>query len=263
VESKLKTLRALFEPEIRPGNGLEKVIIREKRRLLLDEIATQYLLENSSNVRPFQENSDGQHPGMVFIPAGEAKIGVDNGFASREEPERIVKISGFWIDIYPVTNAQYSQLYHSHIPSPNYADDDIPVVNVSWFDAHKFCSALGKRLPTQEEWEKAARGPESWIYSFGNEFNRSQIHIWPAESPAKVDSYKPNPWGLYQMSGNVWEWTAEVYCHEIEMGRRIYYNLVRGGSWRHCKWGARATMSLCLDLGHRSETVGFRCVCSY
>jgi|GEM_PF-6252753 len=263
VEMKLFQMKNMLEPEIRPGNGYEKVIKRERERLFIEEVALKFNQENTINIEPYKENSDGNHPGMIFIPTSNAVIGVKNGFASREETEKVMFVSGFWIDIFPITNEQYHQLFHLHTPNPNYSDGNMPVVNVTWFDAHKFSSALGKRLPTQEEWEKAARGPYNWIYSFGDKFNDSDANIWPAKGPKEVASYNPNPWGLYQMSGNIWEWTSNIYCHEIDQYRRIYYNLVRGGSWRHCSWGARTTISLCLDLGHRSENVGFRCVCSF
>lgn len=261
VYKRLQPILKILEPEIRFGNGIEKAIDREKKRLIVEET----VLNKKDFIRPIPgiENSDGLHPGMVFIPSGKCTVGADHGFMSREEPSRIKNIPGFWIDIYPITNSQYHALYNKHAPDPHSKEEDMPVVNVTWYDAAKFCAALGKRLPTQEEWEKAARGPENWIYSFGNEFDKLNAHIWPAEGTAKVSMFKPNPWGLYQMSGNIWEWTSNIYCHRIKKGQRILYNLARGGSWRHCMWGARTTISICLDLAHRSENVGFRCVCSY
>lgn len=265
VEQALTPFREMLEPEVRENNGVAKAIDRERRRLRIETVARLVFgdLADTASATPGVENADGRHPGMVFIPAGEALLGVDKGFASREEPQRTTYVKGFWMDIIPVTNFQFHQLYGAHQPDPHSADPTAPVVNVTWFDAAKFCGALGKRLPTQEEWERAARGPDGWLYSIAERFDRSLANIWPSKGAAAGLAYPPNPWGVHQACGNVWEWTAEVFSYELAPGRRVFFNLARGGSWRHCRWGARATMSLVLDLGHRSENVGFRCVCSY
>lgn len=213
IEETYVALEDLFESEIRPGNGLDKALRRERNRILIEETA-RFLGISSEATIPYVENSDGQHPGMIFVPEGRARIGVDKGFFSREEPERLVAVPGFWLDSCAVTNKQYHDLYPSHVPDPHSADVNMPVVNVTWFDAAKFCAALGKRLPTDEEWERAARGPHDWIYSFGNKFDRAKAHIWPAAGTEPVSSREPNPWGFFHMSGNVWEWTSTIQVYK-------------------------------------------------
>jgi formylglycine-generating enzyme required for sulfatase activity len=261
VATRIAHFAALLEPEIRHGNGVAKCLARERSRLA-DEWLHIHQSANSEVPQPYIENSDGKHPDMVYIPAGECTIGHDLGFFAREEPLRRRYVEGFWIDVHPVTNAQYHALFHQHRPDFHSAEDDMPVVNVNWFDAHKFVAALGKRLVSPTEWEKAAKGPSNWLYSFGPEFDRTKAHIWPASGAARVRSHEPNPWGLYHMSGNVWEWTSELHRHVTVEGQSILFNLARGGSWRHCSAGARTSISLALDLAHRSENVGFRCASS-
>lgn len=263
VDRTLTPFRETLEPEVRENNGVARAIDRERRRLRTEAVARLLNYDKTSLPRCGVENADGRHPGMVFIPPGEVLLGVDRGFASREEPQQATYVDGFWIDVIPVTNYQFHQLYPTHKPDPHSADPTAPVVNVTWFDAAKFCGALGKRLPTQQEWERAARGPYGWLYSFGERFDRSLANVWPSNGAVPGLAYLPNPFGVHQMCGNVWEWTAEVFAHELAPGRRVFFNLARGGSWRHCEWGARATMSLVLDLGQRSDNVGFRCVSSY
>ncbi len=261
VSNRLAHLEAIIEPEIRPGNGLEKALVRERLTLRLDEIA-RALDSHSAPLLPYKENADGYHPGMVFIPGGPTTIGTRHGFFSREEPERHIDVRGFWIDVHPVTNADFHELFPAHVPDDHSAEPEMPVVAVTWFDAHRYAAEVGKRLPTGEEWEKAARSPNGWLYSFAPEFDRSLANVWPAAGAATVDAYAPRPSGTYQMSGNVWEWTLDVEVHRLGNGATVLFNLARGGSWRNCAAGVRVTLSLCLDLAHRSEKVGFRCVSS-
>jgi len=262
VQESIKPLRDCLEPEVRPGNGLDKALQRERHRLRMEATAKLVFGELRA-AAPAVEDADGRHPGMVYIPSGEVVQGVEKGFMSREESQQRVCVPGFWMDVTTTTNSQFHELFSTHTPDIHSNEPDMPAVALTWYDAAKFAGSLGKRLPTQAEWERAARGPEGCVYSFGNEFDRERANIWPSRGARPASDYPPSPWGLYQMCGNVWEWTAEVYTHSFAEHQRICYNLARGGSWRHCKAGAKATISICLDLTQRSDNVGFRCVCSY
>jgi formylglycine-generating enzyme required for sulfatase activity len=262
VDNELQGLQALMAAETREGNGLEKVVGRERAAALLEEAARRLTTQPARIIKPYTENADGRHPGMVWIPPKRAAIGVRKGFFSREEPERLALIPGFWIDICSVTNAQYHALFPRHVRDPRAPDDDMPVVGVNWYEAQRYATAIGKRLPTPEQWEAAARGPESWLYSSGNEFDHNAINVWPSAGPVGVRAYPANPSGLFQMSGNISEWTSEVIVHELASGGQVLFNLVRGGAWRNCAAGARTTLGLCLDLAERTDVVGFRCVCN-
>jgi formylglycine-generating enzyme required for sulfatase activity len=136
----------------------------------------------------------------------------------------MVLIDDFYIDKYLVTNKKYRQFIEAtgH-PNPEYWDNEDfnqpnqPVVDVSWYDAVAYCQWVGKRLPTEQEWEKAARGGlVDKEYPWGDEqpdesranFGRNVSH------PTPVGQYPPNGYGLYDMAGNVWEWCSDWYIKD-------------------------------------------------
>lgn len=170
---------------------------------------------------------------MVLIPAGEFQMG-GNGGGGDELPVHTVYLDDYYMDVHPVTNAQYQtfldanatfwrRLWRKRI-LPRYSDDpeltkpDHPVVGVSWFAAKAYCRWSSKRLPTEAEWEKAARGGlVGKVYPWGNSISHDQANyfgtggkdIWERTSP--VCSFDPNDYGLYDMIGNVCEWCADYY----------------------------------------------------
>lgn len=161
-----------------------------------------------------------------------------------EEKYQKLELPSFWIDIYPVTNEQYYRFIketgYRKIPShwkdwgfkdPPYPPEEanFPVTNVSYKDALAYCEWAGLRLPTGDEWEKAARGPDGRLYPWGDEYNISFCNT--AESgnygPVAVDKYPEgkSPYGCYQMVGNVFEWVNEP------LPQAPSYKYLRGGSW--------------------------------
>jgi sulfatase modifying factor 1 len=155
---------------------------------------------------------------MVYIPAGEFVMGsapddpaVYDWERPHEQPQHKVYVDAFYMDAHEVTNLEfeheYPQKQRNLVSSPC---DDCPVTNVPWFAAQAFCAARGKRLPTEAEWEKAAKGglptwkPEpfdDYAWFAGNSITRAQ----------PVGTKKPNPYGLFDMLGNVREWTGDWY----------------------------------------------------
>lgn len=180
--------------------------------------------------------------GMVKIPAGYFYMGTDEtdteGHArlmglekpwyADESPKREVYQSAFYIDVHEVTNRQYyifCQATDCKQPSgwnglkyPN-GWVDLPVINVSFFDATAYAQWVGKRLPTEQEWEKAARGPKGSIYPWGNEMRFSAANISRSNKKKKGQGLKPvgsypsgvSYYGLHDMIGNVWEWVWDYY----------------------------------------------------
>ena len=158
-----------------------------------------------------------------------------------EMPQREVFLSAYLIDKYPVTNAQYKKFIESggytqktcwseagwqYVSQTNplgsgdldnvmNGEPDCPVVNVSWFEAEAFARWAGKRLPTEAEWEKAARGTDGRIYPWGNEFDKTRLNCAEAkfEKPTAVTRYSQGQsvYGCFDMAGNVWEWVADWY----------------------------------------------------
>jgi formylglycine-generating enzyme required for sulfatase activity len=306
------------------------------------------------------------HDGMVWIPGGTYMMGAQDQDGREDEyPQHQVKVSGFWMDVTEVTNAQFkrfvdatgyvttaevapdwkviSQQLPPGTPKPHDSllvpaslvfvqqprgaglgdpsiwwswkkganwrhpqgtgsdlkgKDNHPVVHISYDDALAYCRWAGKRLPTEAEWEYAARGGQSAIYPWGNEpveKGKPKANSWQGTFPsvntawdkfpgsAPVKSFAPNPFGLFDMAGNVWEWCADWYRDDYyasvnnqlsqdPIGPATSYDpqeptvpkkVVRGGSFlcndSYCK-GYRVTsrMKTATDTG--LEHTGFRCV---
>lgn len=236
---------------------------------------------------------------MVEVPAGEFWMGCDPLHNAGEEcegddvPLHRVYLDTYTIDKHEVTNAQYSYcvaagacdppedessyLRESYYSNPDFAG--YPVLWVSWFDANHYCNWVGKRLPTEAEWEKAARGETPRAFPWGDEIPTCAIaNFWDDEgsgdfcvedtSLAGVYPDGASPYGALDMGGNVWEWTADWYSADYysnspdanpqgpETG---VYKVVRGGSW-FCRWGELLTAKRHYYYPAISyNTIGFRC----
>jgi len=220
-----------------------------------------------------------QYIGMVYIPAGEMIIGSNEGFTS-EKPRHIVYIKSFYIDKYEITNGQYKIFIdatgHSappHWKNGNFPEgqENYPVVNVSYYDALKYAKWAGKRLPTEEEWEKAARGTDGRIYPWGNEWKKdcANVKLWHGlfNSLQPVGSYKDgvSPYGVFDLSGNVAEWTDswfEYYPGNInrQQNQGKKYKIIRGGSYRTTKSMSQTFRRNVLEPEKFRDDLGFRCV---
>ncbi|HRI37558.1 MAG TPA: SUMF1/EgtB/PvdO family nonheme iron enzyme [Nitrospira sp.] len=138
-----------------------------------------------------------------------------------ESPAHMVFLDPYLIDKYEVSNKNYKDFLKSTgYPAPAYWDDprlnrpELPVVGVSWNDARTYCEYLSKRLPTEAEWEKAARGPHGNLYPWGNEFDPARANFGKThEATMPVDSYPDGVsyYGLHHMAGNVFEWVSDWY----------------------------------------------------
>lgn len=223
---------------------------------------------------------------MVLIPAGEFTMG-SNERLSDEGPEHKVTLPAYYLDKYEVTNLQYKQFIDDtgrrsppHFENRTYPEGtaDHPVVFVSWMDADAYCKWAGKRLPTDAEWEKGARGTDARRFPWGNEFSIDRANtpqLWKELNreggTMPVGSFESgkSAYGLYDMSGNVWEWTASWY--EAYPGNKNktqnygqIYKTLKGGSWWDCsfyKCGISApTYNRAFFLkSTRNESFGFRC----
>ncbi|MFQ5420430.1 MAG: SUMF1/EgtB/PvdO family nonheme iron enzyme, partial [Anaerolineae bacterium] len=162
--------------------------------------------------------------GMIWLPGSRLLLGSVNGQAD-EQPERSVTISSFFIDQYEVSNAQYrvcvqagncSNGFSNSSTRVGYRDDaqfdNYPVLGVTWNQADAYCRSLGRRLPTEAEWEYAAGGPTNFTWPWGNEFDSALL---AANSPdaQPVDSFPEgiSPFGVFNMAGNVGEWVQDSY----------------------------------------------------
>jgi len=158
--------------------------------------------------------------GVVYVPAGQFIYGKENEIINLKK--------GFFIDVTPVTNAQYKKFKPSH--TYERGKENHPVVHVTWADAIRYAKWAGKRLPTEEEWEKAARGIDGREYPWGNKFDSKKCNTFESGiyGTTPVDRYPEgkSPYGCYDMAGNVWEWTDSSWYVKYKLNR-----VLRGGSW--------------------------------
>ena len=223
---------------------------------------------------------------MVRVPAGAFTMG-SNARLSDEGPQHKVKLKAFKIDKYEVTNLQYLQFIeatgrHSpqHFQNRTFPKGkvDHPVTYVSWHDAEAYCAWAGKRLPSDEEWEKAARGTDGRTFPWGDEFDINKANTpvrWQSldkegdTSPVGAFPSGVSAYGLYDMSGNVWEWTASWYRqypgnkHPSENYGEQYKTL-KGGSWWDCSFyqcgiSAPVYNRSFFDPQTKNSSFGFRC----
>ncbi|CAI2717388.1 FGE-sulfatase domain-containing protein [Nitrospina watsonii] len=182
--------------------------------------------------------------GMTLIPAGPFTAGPPDA-------PRTMHLDAFYIDTHEVTQREYETVTGRN-PS-FFKDPDRPVEKVDWFEARDYCKQIGRRLPTDWEWEKAAKAGTKTSYYWGDA--PAADHAWYKDNANKqthpVGQKTPNAFGLYDMAGNVWEWTASDH----ENGGKVQ----RGGSWRNGEETLQSAYRI-LSLPHyQYHYVGFRC----
>lgn len=222
-------------------------------------------------------------PGMVYIPGGPFTMGEEGEgalirFLSDPLGQRLTlhddrgkhtaEVKPFFIDKYEVTNIEYKNFIDDtgHPPPPHWKGDLFlpgqaahPVVNITWGDAKKYAEWAGKRLPTEEEWEKAARGGNGWPYPWGTLHKRGAANTWEEQRREPVSVYEfeedRSSYGVYGMAGNVMEWTGTKVVTWDDTERVV----IKGGSWDidGAKWALSGQI---LASGENlSNAVGFRC----
>jgi len=242
----------------------------------------------------------------VLIPAGEFLMGTPEGAGEYDEqPKHKVHLDAFFIDKYEVTNAKYAKFLNeygkntdddghklinlddkgclikksggAYIPKPGY--EEHPVIYVTWYGAYTYARFYKKRLPTEAEWERAARGGlVGKKYPWGDSISHDNANYrgmngrdkW--ENTAPVGSFPPNGYGLYDMAGNVLEWCSDNHeddyysksPHRNPQGPKgDKARVCRGGSWFSITNSVRAAYRISKSPSNSYNYLGFRCVLSF
>jgi formylglycine-generating enzyme required for sulfatase activity len=250
---------------------------------------------------------------MVYVPAGEFEMGstdaeidalvaecaeCERDWFEQEQPAHTVYLDAYWIDQTEVTNAQYDKCVTAGACSPppecewgesTFGDatkTDHPVVCVGWQGALDYCEWAGGQLPTEAQWEKAARGPDGRRYPWGNEFDGTLLNYCDAQCEhsqsdetyddgfsvtAPMGSYPAGatPYGVLDMAGNLWEWVADWFSEDYYAKSPAenppgpdggVHRVVRGGSWFTDRMGARVANRFETKPATHYSLLGFRCV---
>lgn len=225
---------------------------------------------------------------LICIPSGSFEMGSTNG-QQDETPIHRITIDSFYLGITEVTIWEYLQCVHAgacRMPYwwnkrffPEKADErsgsdwlNLPVTGVSYYDAVSFCKWLGTgyRLPTEAEWEYAARGGTTTNFFWGDTFDSASIFAVVDNKLSPVKSLRSNAFGLYDMTGNAWEWCQDRYNPGYYMTSissnpagpadsvKFPYHVVRGGNWNEYPWNLRSANRNFGEPFRRFDGVGFR-----
>ena len=225
-------------------------------------------------------------PGMVYVPEGYFQMGQSSSKSEDQKPMHFVFTSSYFIDKYEVSNAEYTKFLDAveHV-KPKYWDDerfnqpDQPVVGVSWFDAMAYSRWKGRRLPTEAEWEKAARGNDGRLYPWGEKWTKGEklyfVNVYGMEdryeftAPVNYYAAGASPFGALNMAGNVWEWCLDWYDKDYyrispeldpEGPEAKQVKVLRGGSWINDIDGVQVTQRARNLPETQNKIYGFRTV---
>jgi formylglycine-generating enzyme required for sulfatase activity len=243
---------------------------KKTEELIMEPTETPVPVTPTPTSAPIADEED-----MVYIEGGEFIMGSDDDEPD-ETPQRKAYVDSFNIDKYPVTNADYKEFVDdSGHPAPRNWKDGIPegkenhpVTWVTWEDASAYAEWAGKRLPTEAEWERAARGVDGVAWPWGDDFDADKCNS--SESNLKettpIDAYPDgaSPDGVIDMAGNVWEWTDtwyDAYPASTHRSDRYgeKYKVIRGGSWFDNQSLVRCSARNKGEPTFMFSTIGFRC----
>jgi formylglycine-generating enzyme required for sulfatase activity len=246
-----------------PGND-DSIGSSEKR---LSAIAPAPPDGNTGDTTPEKSKKNSlSKENMVLIKAGSFTMGALDG-QDDEKPVHRVTVHGFYLDQAEVTQEQFMRVMGKN---PSYFKNcpACPVENVTWNDARKYCETIGKRLPREEEWEYACRAGTITKFPWGEspDGNYSWYHENADFKTHPVKNKSPNMWGLYDMTGNVWEWCGDVWRPypgstqgNADGPHSSLSRVIRGGAWDKSDYVLRSSARGRFNPNERSNNIGFRC----
>jgi formylglycine-generating enzyme required for sulfatase activity len=199
---------------------------------------------------------------MVYVPAGTFIFGSNVGDAD-ETPQQIAETESFFIDQYEVSNAEFKTFDPTYTYKSGY---DHHAATVTWQQADAFARSLGKRLPTEKEWEKAARGTDGRLYPWGNTYDHTFVAWDETYARGSAPAKPASPYGCYDMAGGAWEWTSDWYqpYQGNDIPSEYYgerYKVMRGGASFNDYAMMRTTHRYYLPTNTTGNYyTGFRCV---
>lgn len=292
------------------NDGEDFAVFDSKQDFSLNDVANtethRFLVEFAEGDEPIErpmtivrqfENPSGREVEMVKVPEGEFTMGSTS--SSDEQPVHTVFLDTYYIDRFEVTNEAYAEFLTAHgsmedgngnllidLPDPDTeirqvgdtfsavsaAVEDKPAIEISWYGASEYCAWTGGRLPTEAEWEKAARGPRGRTYPWGETDPSSSLAIFNTTGRSDVGSVKDgrSPYGAFDMTGNVWEWTQDWYESDYyeqspssnptgpSSGTTV--KTARGGSWKSESSSLRAPDRGRPPITSTGDVWGVRCV---
>jgi len=263
---------------------IKKSIDFDDKMRSVQEDTKQITIDDNRDFSIYETRTGDDAREMVLVPEGVFTRGSDSG-GFDEKPQQEIYLDAFYVDKYEVSVEEYNKFRraanyiepsvpffqgdHNILKTPNF-----PVVGVSWYDAVNYCTWAGKRLLTEAEWEKAARGTHGLVYPWGNTFLPKRANIAGTADAHKymapVGSFPMgrSVYGVYDMAGNASEWVEDWYDQftykkssminptGVEKSKN---HVFRGGSWDARKVDARAAKRFAATPGRKDSIVGFRC----
>ena len=255
--------------------------IRAADQVAIQQVNEQLKLAQQEQLQALERKGNTVPQGMVLIPAGDFLMGADDGLPDTRPMHRIY-VSTYWVDQHEVTNRQYRQCMESggcgppkdHSAYEDSALADHPVTNVTWTQARNYCGWRGKRLPTEAEWEKAARGIDGRLYPWGNNDEMVKSRSRPVERikngtvPVGSIDFARSPYGVADLVMNVSEWVNDWYAEDFYRSSpnrdpqgpaRGSFKVLRGGEPSERPLELRASYRGWDDMTYWGPSVGFRC----
>jgi len=212
---------------------------------------------------------------MVLIPAGKFQRGCDALGPEHGAPTHPVYLDAFMMDIHEVTNERLEKVMPDHHMRRSLSSscDNCPVTKITWYEAADYCHLIGKSLPSEAQWEKAAGAANGCEFPWGPDFdpkkNQARGGLELKEKVSPVGSYPPNKFGIYDMGGNVWEWVADWYSPKYYFTEPLYnprgpsrgvMKVRRGGAWSDSiKAMKTAYRDWSYPFSRSYSDIGFRC----